>query len=126
MMSRKTWSSISVYDFFRTYNWTGETDTLAVLNPNHRTENSESLLSLNLQRFLLQSNWTGIQETISLSQSLNRSQESLLSLSVRDFFQEMVWKSYPTIAPISKPSSSRNSIDSSSTDLDLDNLSDLF
>ncbi|EAZ90514.1 hypothetical protein [Crocosphaera chwakensis] len=126
MMSQKTWSSISVYDFFRTCNWTGEKIVLTTFNATDQSKNDQSLLRLNLQEFLLQSNWDGKQVKDFRSQSIKQSNQSLLSLSVKDFFKGIVWKSSPNIVPTSKPSSSKNSIDSSSTDLDLDNLSDLF
>ncbi|MDJ0661437.1 MAG: hypothetical protein QNJ42_18390 [Crocosphaera sp.] len=126
MMSRQTWSSISVYDFFRTYNWTGETINLVAPNVTKTKQKTESLLSLNLQEFLLKSNWTGKQKQVSLSRSIQHSKESLFSLSVKSFCKEIHWKKPPNIAPSSNPSSSVNLDNLSSTDLDLDNLSDLF
>ncbi len=126
MMSRKTWSSISVYDFFRTCNWTGEKIVLTTFNTTEQSKNDQSLLKLNLQQFLLQSNWNGKKVKDFVPESIEQSNQSLLSLSVRDFFQQIVWKSSSNIAPSSQPSSSKNFINSSSTDLDLDNLSDLF
>lgn len=126
MMSRQTWSSISVYDFFRTYNWTGEKIPVTPLKSKDLSHQSEDLFSLNLGEFLLKSNWTGKQEKGFTTESLQLSNESLLSLSVRNFFQSVVWKSNPNIAPVAKPHSASNLINSSSTDLDLDNLSNLF
>ncbi|MDJ0597973.1 MAG: hypothetical protein QNJ37_03915 [Crocosphaera sp.] len=126
MMSRQTWSSISVYDFFRTYNWTGKTIKLYPFNLTDKVNNTESLLFLSLREFFLQSNWTGKQVKKFISPNTNQSEESLFSLSVNDFFQAMVWKSSLNIAPNPNPSLSLNSIDSSSSKLDLDNLSDLF
>ncbi|MGB5769810.1 MAG: hypothetical protein WBM32_08075 [Crocosphaera sp.] len=126
MMSMKTWSSISVYDFFRTYNWTGETVTLEPLNPVKKVQKSESLLSLSLGEFLLQSNWQGQKVKTLLNTSTKRTQKSLLTLSVADFFQEIVWQSRPEIAPMSNKSSVTSSIDTPSLNLDLNNLSDLF
>ncbi len=126
MMSMETWSSISVYDFFRTYNWTGESTNLEPLNASEITNQTELLLSLNLQEFLLKSNWTGKQKEHFLSPSVRFSKECLLSLSVKNFCQEIQWKEPPNIAPSSNPSSSVKLDNLSSTDLDLDNLSDLF
>ncbi|MGK7957359.1 MAG: hypothetical protein AB4063_19225 [Crocosphaera sp.] len=126
MMSIQTWSSISVYDFFRTYNWTGETVTLGNPNFTETSDDTELLFSLNLQEFLLKSNWKGRQKECFLSPSVQLSTESLLSLSVKNFCQVVQWKEPPNIAPSSNPSSSVNLENLSSTDLDLDNLSDLF
>ena len=126
MMSIQTWSSISVYDFFRTYNWTGETVKLGLPNVTETSDNTELLFSLNLQEFFLKSNWKGRQKERFLSQSVQLSTESLLSLSVKNFCQVVQWKELPNIAPSSNPSSSVNLENLSSTDLDLDNLSDLF
>ncbi len=126
MMSMQTWSSISVYDFFRTYNWTGETINLELPDVSETSNKTESLLSLNLQDFLLKSNWTGRQKELFSSPSVQFSKEDLLSLSVKNFCQEIGWKGLPNIAPSSNPSSSVNLDNSFSKDLDLDNLSDLF
>ncbi|MDJ0843945.1 hypothetical protein [Crocosphaera sp.] len=126
MMSRKTWSSISVYDFFRTYNWTGESIDLELPNVTETQQETDSLLSLNLQSFLLRSNWAGKQKRVPLSPSIQHSKASLLSLSVKKFCQEIEWKGLPNVAPISNNSSSVNLDNLSSKDLDLDNLSDLF
>lgn len=126
MMSRQTWSSISVYDFFRTYNWTGENINLTPPNVTETSHKTESLLSLKLQEFLLNSNWTGRQKQVSLSPSIQRSKKSLLSLSVKNFCHEIAWKKPPNIAPLPNPSPSVTLDNLSSTDLDLDNLSDLF
>lgn len=126
MMSRQTWSSISVYDFFRTYNWTGETINLELPSVTETSHKTESLLSLNLQEFLLKSNWTGQTQKVNSFPSIQHSNQFLLSLSVKSFCQQIEWKERPNIAPSSNPSSSVNLDNLSSTDLDLDNLSDLF
>ncbi len=126
MMSRKTWSSISVYDFFRTYNWAGETTDLEVFNAVELVQNSQSLLSSNLKDFLRQANWTGDKDVNSFLASIHPLNESLLSLSVNHFFREIGWKKSPEIAPISNKSSFTYPTDKTSSDLDLNNLSDLF
>ena len=51
MMSMETWSSISVYDFFRTYNWEGKTSKLDDFDSVELREQSQSLLSLSLKDF---------------------------------------------------------------------------
>ncbi len=126
MMSRQTWSSISVYDFFRTYNWTGETTNLELFESVELVEKSQSLFSLNLKDFLGQSNWTGHQENQNISQEIQPNDQSLLSLSVNNFFRGIRWKKEPTIAPTSNNSSFIPPTDKTSSDLDLNNLSDLF
>ena len=126
MMSMQTWSSISVYDFFRTYNWAGETSQLEVFDSVEFVEKAQYLFSLNLQDFLGQSNWKGYQEKPTFSQPIQPSTESLLSLSVNNFFRGIRWKKPPQIAPTSNQSSLKPPSDSNSSDLDLNNLSDLF
>ncbi|MGK7940509.1 MAG: hypothetical protein AB4062_10255 [Crocosphaera sp.] len=126
MMSRKTWSSISIYDFFRTYNWAGDTTELEVFDAVELVQNSQYLLSSNLKDFLRKSNWKGQKEANSFSPSLPPLNESLLSLSVNHFFRGIGWKKSPEIAPTSKKSSFTPPTDKTSSDLDLNNLSDLF
>ena len=126
MMSRQTWSSVSVYDFFRTYNWAGETTNLQDLEAVELIEKAQSLLALNLKDFLVQSNWKGQQVTQTFSEQVQLAPESLLSLSVNSFFQGIRWKKPPEIAPMSKKSSLTPPNENKSPDLDLNNLSDLF
>lgn len=126
MMSRQTWSSISVYDFFRTCNWVGETSNIKDFDAVELIENSQSLLSLNLKDFLGKSNWKGHQEPQTFSEQVQLSPESLLSLSVNTFFRGIRWKKPPEIAPMPKKSSFTPPNDNTSSDLDLNNLSDLF
>ena len=126
MMSRQTWSSISVYDFFRTYNWTGETTEIEFFDSVELVEQYQSLFSLNLKDFLGKSNWKGQQETKTFSQEIQQSNQSLLSLSVNNFFRGIRWKKPPEIAPTSNNSSFIPPTDKTSSDLDLNNLSDLF
>lgn len=125
-MNRQTWFSISVYDFFRTCNWTGEKIILSTLNTTEESTNDKFLLTLNLKEFLLKSNWDGKQIKSFVPESIELSNQSLLNLSIRDFCQQIVWKSPPNLAPNSQPFSSKNSMDLSSTNIDLDNLSNLF
>ena len=126
MMSRQTWSSISVYDFFRTYNWTGESTEIEFFDSVELVDKYQSLFSLNLKDFLGKSNWTGHQETQNISQEIQPSNESVLSLSVNNFFRGIGWKKRPEIAPTSNNSSFKTPTDKTSSDLDLNNLSDLF
>ena len=126
MMSRQTWSSVSVYDFFRTCNWVGETTSLQNLDAVELIESAQSLLDLNLKDFLGQSNWKGQQETQTFSEQVQLAPESLFSLSVNSFFREIRWKKPPEIAPMSKKSSLTPPNHNTSSDLDLNNLSDLF
>ena len=126
MMSRQTWSSVSVYDFFRTCNWVGETTSLQNLDAVELIENAQSLLALNLKDFLGQSNWKGQQETQTFSEQVQLAPESLFNLSVNSFFQGIRWKKTPEIAPMPKKSSLTHPNDNTSSDLDLNNLSDLF
>ena len=126
MMSIQTWSSISVYDFFRTYNWTGETTEIDFFDSVELVDKYQSLFSLNLKDFLGQSNWTGHQENKNISQEIQPSNESVLSLSVNNFFRGIGWEKRTKIAPTSNNSSFKYPTDKTSSDLDLNNLSDLF
>ena len=125
-MSMQTWSSISVYDFFRTYNWTGETTDIELFEPVELVQNAQSLFSLNLKDFLRQSNWQGHKKNNSLSQSSQPLSESLFNLSVNNFFREMQWQTLPEIAPMSKNSLFTPLTNETSSDFNLNNLSDLF
>ncbi|MDJ0509630.1 MAG: hypothetical protein QNJ64_10305 [Crocosphaera sp.] len=126
MMSRKTWSSISVYDFFRTYNWIGETTDLKAFDAVELLEISQSLLSSNLQDFLKKSNWKGHKDVNSFSPLIQPSNESLLNLSVNHFFRGIGCKKSPEIAPKSNNLSFTPPSNTNSSDLDVNNLSDLF
>ena len=126
MMSRQTWSSISVYDFFRTYNWAGETTEIEFFDSVELVDKYQSLFSLNLKDFLRQSNWKGHQENQTFSQGIKPPNQSLLSLSVNNFFRGIRWKKQPKIAPTSNQLSFTPPTDQTSSDLDLNNLSDLF
>ncbi|MGK7879258.1 MAG: hypothetical protein AB4060_04040 [Crocosphaera sp.] len=126
MMSRETWSSVSVYDFFRTCNWVGETTSIQNLDAFELIESAQFLLALNLKDFLEQSNWKGQQETQTFSEQVQLAPEYLFSLSVNSFFRGIRWKKPQEIAPMSKKYSLRPQKHNTSSDLDLNNLSDLF
>ncbi|MDJ0731278.1 MAG: hypothetical protein QNJ33_14925 [Crocosphaera sp.] len=126
MMSRQTWASISVYDFFRTYNWTGETTDLVPFDSVEFFQKSQSLLSLNLREFLIQSNWKGDKKAYFFSQSIQPSNQSLLRLSVNNCFRQIRWEKPLEIAPTSNKLSLKPPDDKTSSNLDLNNLSDLF
>ncbi|MEL4895262.1 hypothetical protein [Crocosphaera sp. Alani8] len=122
----ETWSSISVYDFFRTYNWEGKTSKLDDFDSVELREQSQSLLSLSLKDFLGSCNWKGYQEKQKISHLIQPSNDSLLNLTVDSFFQGIRWESTPKIAPISNKSSFATTNNLTSSDLNINNLSDLF
>ena len=125
-MSIETWSSLSVYDFFRSHNWTEKTTELEFFDGVELIQNSQSLFSLNLKNFLRQSNWQGYKKANYLSQSIQPLNESLFNLSVNNFFRRMRWETPPEIAPMSKNSLFASLTNDTSSDFNLNNLSDLF
>lgn len=126
MMKTTAWAELSVYDFFKAYNWTGEPPKLDPLHGTQNTVDASSFLCLSLAEFLQQVNWNGKQNTRNFSQPITRSHDSLMTLSVTRFFQEMVWESSPEIAPMPQKNVTSKANSQSYQELDVNNLSDLF
>ncbi|MEA5533881.1 hypothetical protein [Crocosphaera sp. XPORK-15E] len=126
MMSITAWAGLSVNDFFRTYNWTGQTPKLQPLDTSKNNIKPSSFLCLSLGEFLSQGNWTGKVSPQPLNKATPISNKALMTLPVAEFFQEMGWQGLPNIAPMAQKSSLSKAISSPSQDLNVNNLSDLF
>ncbi|MEA5510115.1 hypothetical protein VB715_10110 [Crocosphaera sp. UHCC 0190] len=126
MMSITAWAGLSVNEFFSAYNWTGQPPRLQPLDTSKNNIKPSSFLCLSLGDFLSQGNWTGKISHQPLVKAMPRTQQALMTLPVAEFFQEMGWQGFSKIAPIAQSSSLKKEINSSSQDLNVNNLSDLF
>lgn len=145
MMSPKQWGGLGVQDFFNGFNWSGKPPKLPPVTITVEKEGievkplkTEDLLSLNLQTFLKQGNWSGLNLNRSLSVSSPSSPTQSIStpvLSLKspvyDFFKGIPWKgnglspSAPSSTP-KKKNSLAEAIPEPSEDWTITDLSDLL
>ncbi len=129
MTSQSLWAGLSVQDFFQGYNWSGESPTL---EPTVTEENADvpSLLCLKVTDFLNQANWRG--ETITPKSSPIQAQLPAiafsLTLPVAEFMSFINWQgnNQPSSGIQPKPSKVTVSFAPPASEIDLDDLSNLF
>lgn len=129
MTSQSLWAGLSVQDFFQGYNWLGNSPTL---EPTVTEENADvpSLLCLKVTDFLNQANWRG--ETITPKSSPIQAQLSTstfsLTLPVAEFMNFINWQgNLKAVSGMqSKESKTPMSFAPPSSEINLDDLSNLF
>jgi len=149
MSGQPFWARLSVQEFFSRYNWQGyplngtpvvaPATALSLLNGTpvvapgatlsklkqlfESASPEPSWLSLTIQEFFSHSNWQGH----SLTSNSNPTRSCLsLTLPVSDFFQFIVWEGHPEIAVLPQVTLSPELTSSSSQNLKLTDLSELF
>ncbi len=133
MSGQPFWARLSVQEFFSRYNWQGyplnvspeiaPATALSKLKQLFDAAPEPSWLSLTIQEFFSHSNWQGH----SLTSNSNPTRSCLsLTLPVSDFFQFIVWEGHPEIAVLPQVTLSPELTSSSSQNLKLTDLSELF
>ena len=130
MTSQSLWAGLSVQDFFQGYNWRGEAPTLEP-TVTEETADVPSLLCLKVQDFLSQANWKG--ETVtpqlsSLAQAQLPTNQFSLTLPVAEFIRFINWQgnAKAEVGITAKPSKAPVSFARPASEIDLDDLSNLF
>lgn len=108
---------LSVQEFFSRCNWQGEPLDQLFENPS-----SEPTWLLTVQELFRQSNWQGQP----LTKYSNPTRSLSLTLPVSEFFQFIVWDGEPEIAALPQVRLFSELTSSSSQNLKLSNLSNLF
>jgi hypothetical protein len=109
---------LSVQDFFSRFDWQG-------FSAQQLFENQLPELSwqcLTVEEFFSQNNWQG--QPLALKKDSKRSLS--LTLPVQEFFQFIVWEGNPQVAVTPQIMPAQKPTFSSSKDLTLNHLSDLF
>lgn len=109
---------LSVQEFFNRCNWQGKP-----LEQLFESPSSEPSWLLTVQELFRQSNWQG--QPLTKYSNPTRSSSSL-TLSVNEFFQSIVWEGEPEIAALPQVRLFPELTSSSSQNLKLTNLSNLF
>lgn len=121
MIVQNVWKVLSVQEFFRQSNWQGYSQNQLSENAFSKSESSWSCLTV--QEFFRQSNWQG---QLQVNHFTSTDFSCSLTLSVRQFFQLLIWEGNPEIAAPPKMTSFQDIPLPSSQDLNLSDLSDLF
>lgn len=113
-------SLATVEQFFQTVNWEGRSRKLKPALP----EASGSPLCLRVGEFFSRHNWEGKPATL-IEETVVK--EMLITQTVQQFFAYLSWEGKPQVAKMPTPEIQRTpSLDSGSSDLNLNDLSDLF
>ncbi len=123
MISLTIWQPISVQDFFRDFNWSGQQATLEAPPSEQTRQTTTSWQSLSVQEFFAQNNWHG-QAKVKISELAALENKNPLTLSVAQFFGVGSWRKSQVL-----PSPTKNQSKSqppANSEIKLDDLSDLF
>lgn len=123
MISLTIWQPVSVQDFFRDFNWSGQQATLEA-PPSEQTEQAATAWqSLSVQEFFALNSWHG-QAKVKTGELTALENKNPLTRSVAQFFGVVSWRKSQVLPSPTKNQSKSQLPDNS--EVKLDDLSDLF